>query len=196
MTRAQEPVLWGEPEHKDTIYLCVVDKDGNALSFINSIFHGFGSTRLDPATGVLFHSRGASFRLIEDHPNAIAPYKRPMHTIIPGMLCKDGKPVMPFGVMGGQYQAAGHAAFLSALLDLDMDIQEAMDAPRTFAHDGELQIEPGVSPEARADLEARGHKLKLMESPIGGSQAIRIDAETGTLSGGSDSRKDGMALGF
>ena len=196
MTRAQEPVLWGEPEHKDTIYLCVVDKEGNALSFINSIFHGFGSTRLDPATGVLFHSRGASFRLIEDHPNAIAPYKRPMHTIIPGMLCKDGKPVMPFGVMGGQYQAAGHAAFLSALLDLDMDLQEAMDAPRSFAHDGELQIEPGVSPEARADLESRGHKLKVMDSPIGGSQAIRIDRETGTLSGGSDSRKDGMALGF
>ncbi|WP_226627295.1 gamma-glutamyltransferase family protein [Alloyangia pacifica] len=196
MTRAMEPALWDEPEHKDTIYLCVVDANGNALSFINSIFHGFGSTRLDPETGVLFQSRGASFRLIEGHPNAIAPGKRPMHTIIPGMVRKDGEIIMPFGVMGGQYQAAGHAAFLSGVLDLGLDLQAAMDAPRSFAHDGELQIEPGVSAEACAELEKRGHKLKVMTSPIGGSQAIRIDAETGLLSGGSDSRKDGMALGF
>ncbi|MCT4372110.1 gamma-glutamyltransferase family protein [Yangia mangrovi] len=196
MTRAMEPALWDEPEHKDTIYLCVVDAEGNALSFINSIFHGFGSTRLDPETGVLFHSRGASFRLIEGHPNAIAPNKRPMHTIIPGMVRKDGEVVMPFGVMGGQYQAAGHAAFLSGVLDLGLDLQAAMDAPRSFAYGDELQIEPGVSTEARAELEKRGHKLKVMTSPIGGSQAIRIDAGNGLLSGGSDSRKDGMALGF
>ena len=196
MTRALPPALWDEPEHKDTIYLCVVDAEGNALSFINSIFHGFGSTRLDPKTGVLFHSRGASFRLIDGHPNAIAPGKRPMHTIIPGMLCKDGAAVMPFGVMGGQYQASGHAAFLSGVLDLGMDLQAAMDAPRSFATGGELQIEPGVSEAARADLAARGHKLKVMDSPIGGSQAIRIDTATGLLHGGSDSRKDGMALGF
>ncbi|MGI3168525.1 gamma-glutamyltransferase family protein [Pseudooceanicola sp. C21-150M6] len=196
MSRALPPTLWDEPEHKDTIYLCVVDRDGNALSFINSIFHGFGSTRLDPATGVLFHSRGASFRLIEGHPNAIGPKKRPMHTIIPGMLCKDGVPVMPFGVMGGQYQAAGHAAFLSGVLDCGMDLQQAMDAPRSFAHDGELQIEPGVSEEARSDLAARGHKLALQTSPIGGSQAIHLSPETGLLTGASDTRKDGMALGF
>ena len=196
MNRAGEPALWDEPEHRDTIYLCVVDGEGNALSFINSIFHGFGSTRLDPTTGVLFHSRGSSFRLIEGHPNAIAPGKRPMHTIIPGMLCKDGQAVMPFGVMGGDYQAAGHAAFLSGVLDLGLSLQEAMDAPRSFAFGGELQIEPGVSETARADLAARGHKLKLMTSPIGGSQAIRIDSEAGVLSGGSDTRKDGMALGF
>jgi gamma-glutamyltranspeptidase/glutathione hydrolase len=196
MSRALPPALWDEPEHKDTIYLCVVDRDGNAVSFINSIFHGFGSTRLDPASGVLFHSRGASFRLIEGHPNAIAPNKRPMHTIIPGMLCQNGRVVMPFGVMGGQYQAAGHAAFLSGLLDQGMDLQEAMDAPRSFAQGGELQIEPGVSQEARADLAARGHVLRAMQSPIGGSQAIRIDAATGMLCGASDTRKDGLALGF
>lgn len=196
MRRALPPTLWDEPEHKDTIYLCVVDEHGNALSFINSIFHGFGSTRLDPTTGVLFHSRGASFRLIEGHPNAIAPRKRPMHTIIPGMLCRDGTAVMPFGVMGGHYQAAGHAAFLSGVLDLGMGIQEAMDAPRSFAHDGVLDIEPGVSEEVRADLASRGHVLALQKSPIGGSQAIHICPANGLLSGGSDSRKDGMALGF
>ncbi|TDE37935.1 gamma-glutamyltransferase family protein [Antarcticimicrobium sediminis] len=196
MRHALPPALWDEPEHKDTIYLCVVDEDGNALSFINSIFHGFGSTRLDPVTGVLFHSRGASFRLIEGHPNAIAPRKRPMHTIIPGMLCKDGVAAMPFGVMGGQYQAAGHAAFLSAVLDLGMDLQDAMDAPRSFAHDGKLQIEPGVSEEAKADLTSRGHVLAIQTSPIGGSQAIHICPKTGLLTGASDTRKDGMALGF
>lgn len=194
--RAGPPALWDEPEHKDTIYLSVVDRDGNAISFINSIFHGFGSTRLDPSSGVLFHSRGASFRLIEGHPNAIGPGKRPMHTIIPGMVFQKGRAVMPFGVMGGQYQAAGHAAFLSNVIDRGMDLQEAMDAPRSFAFDGELQIEPGVDEATRAKLEALGHRLAVAKSPIGGSQAIRIDPETGFLHGGSDSRKDGMALGF
>lgn len=194
MDKALPPTIWDEPEHKDTIYLSVVDAEGNAISFINSIFHGFGSTRLDPTTGVLFHSRGSSFRLIEGHPNAIGPKKRPMHTIIPGMLCKDGAAVMPFGVMGGHYQAAGHAAFLSNVLDRGMDLQAAMDAPRSFAFGGELQIEPGVSAVAQAELTARGHKLKVVTSPLGGSQAIRIG--TGLLTGGSDSRKDGMALGF
>ena len=195
MTRAGKPALWDEPEHKDTIYLSVVDEQGNAISFINSIFHGFGSGRLDPGTGVLFHSRGASFRLIEGHPNAIGPRKRPMHTIIPGMVSRNGRVEMPFGVMGGQYQAAGHAAFLSNVIDRGMGLQEAMDAPRSFAHGGVLQLEPGVDAATRADLESRGHVLQIMTSPIGGSQAIRIH-EDGMLEGGSDSRKDGMALGF
>ncbi|WP_226552576.1 gamma-glutamyltransferase family protein [Celeribacter naphthalenivorans] len=196
MARAAPPALWDEPPHKDTVYLCVVDRDGNAISFINSLFHGFGSTRLDPATGVLFQSRGASFRLIKGHPNAIGPGKLPMHTIIPGMLCKDGAAVMPFGVMGGQYQAAGHAALLSGLLDRGMELQAAMDAPRSFAEGDILQIEPGISESVRNDLAARGHKLAVQTSPIGGSQAIRICENTGFLIGGSDTRKDGMALGF
>jgi gamma-glutamyltranspeptidase/glutathione hydrolase len=194
MTRALPPVLWDEPEHKDTIYLCVVDAQGNAISFINSIFHPFGSTRLDPETGILLHSRGASFRLIEGHPNAIGPSKRPMHTIIPGMVTKDGQTVMPFGVMGGHYQAAGHAAFLSGVIDHGLDLQAAMDEPRSFGFGGVLEVEPTVSPEARSELEARGHILKVVNSPIGGSQAIRIG--NGILEGGSDSRKDGMALGM
>lgn len=194
MTRAGLPVLWNEPEHKDTIYLCVVDAEGNALSFINSIFHAFGSTRLDPTTGVLFHSRGASFRLVEGHPNAIGPRKRPMHTIIPGMVTQAGRVVMPFGVMGGHYQAAGHAAFLSAVIDRGLDLQAAMDEPRSFAFSGELELEPGVGAETRQDLAARGHVLKTAKSPIGGSQAIYIGEDL--LEGGSDSRKDGMALGF
>ncbi|MEI4470100.1 gamma-glutamyltransferase family protein [Frigidibacter sp. MR17.24] len=196
MDRALPPALWDEPEHKDTIYLTVVDAEGNAISFINSIFHGFGSTRLDPVTGVLFHSRGASFRLIEGHPNAIGPMKRPMHTIIPGMVMKDGHAIMPFGVMGGQYQASGHAQFLSNVFDRGLDLQAAMDAPRSFAFGGTLEVEPGVPEAVRRDLEARGHVVKVATSPIGGSQAIRIDRAAGVLRGASDSRKDGMALGF
>ncbi|TMV84736.1 gamma-glutamyltransferase [Thioclava sp. BHET1] len=195
MDRAGAPALWDEPEHKDTIYLCVVDAEGNAISFINSIFHGFGSGRVDPVSGVLFQSRGASFRLIEGHPNAIAPGKRPMHTIIPGMVSKDGRVVMPFGVMGGQYQAAGHAAFLSGVIDRGLGLQAAMDAPRSFGFGGVLEVEPSVSADVRAELAARGHEVVVVTSPIGGSQAIRI-REDGLLEGGSDSRKDGMALGF
>ncbi|ODT58040.1 MULTISPECIES: gamma-glutamyltransferase family protein [Paracoccus] len=194
MTRAQAPVLWDEPEHKDTIYLCVVDAQGNAVSFINSIFHGFGSGRLDPATGVLFQSRGASFRLIPGHPNAIGPRKRPMHTIIPGMVTQGGRTVMPFGVMGGQYQATGHAAFLSAVIDRGLSLQAAMDEPRSFATEGVLQVEPTLPQDICDDLAARGHVIKRLTGPMGGAQAIRISK--GVLEGGSDSRKDGMAIGL
>ncbi|WP_394155699.1 gamma-glutamyltransferase family protein [Loktanella salsilacus] len=194
MDRALPPALWDEPEHKDTVYLCVVDENGNAISLINSIFNGFGSTRLDPSTGVLFHSRGSSFRLIPGHPNAIAPGKRPMHTIIPAMLSKNGRVEMPFGVMGGHYQAAGHATFLSNIIDHGLSVQSAMDAPRTFAFDGVLEVEPTLHEEVRTALASRGHVIKVVASPIGGSQAIRMT--DGLLEGGSDSRKDGMALGY
>lgn len=194
--RASPPVLWTEPPHEDTVYVCAVDADGNAISFINSIFHSFGSTRLCPDTGVLFHNRGISFRMDPDHPNAIAPGKRPMHTIIPGMVVEEGRAVMPFGVMGGHYQATGHADFLAGLYDLGLDLQPAMERPRSFAFDGVLQVEPGMPAEVCATLAARGHKLAVQTAPIGGSQAIHIDHATGVLSGASDSRKDGMAIGF
>ncbi|SEG81863.1 gamma-glutamyltransferase family protein [Bosea lathyri] len=196
LDRASTPVLWSEPEHKDTIYLCVVDRDGNAISFINSIFDGFGSGHVDPTTGVLLHSRGSSFRIIKGHPNAIAPRKRPLHTIIPGLLRKDGQVAMPFGVMGGHYQAAGHAQFLSNMLDLGLDIQQAMDAPRSFAHGGVLEVEPTIPEADLAELVRRGHVLKPRQLPLGGSQAIWIDRANRTLIAGSDQRKDGCALGM
>ena len=195
MTRAATPALWDEPEHRDTIYLCVVDEAGNAVSLINSIFHGFGSGLYDPGTGVLFHSRGASFRMIPGHPNAAGPRKRPMHTIIPGYCEGEGFGRMPFGVMGGQYQAAGQAALLCDVLARGMGLQAAMDEPRSFATEGVLRLEPGVPEEVRADLAARGHRIVIVDSPMGGSQAIRLHPE-GWLEGGSDSRKDGMALGY
>ena len=193
--RAGPASLWDEPEHKDTVYLCVVDGDGNAVSFINSLFHGFGSGIMDPETGVLFHSRGASFRLIEGHPNALMPGRRPMHTIIPAMLRREGRTVMPFGVMGGHYQAAGQAAFLSGMLDQGLDVQAAMDAPRAFAFGGKLQVEPTVDEATRETLRQWGHAVDVVKTPIGGSQAIWIDG-AGVLLAGSDQRKDGLALGY
>ncbi|WP_185984590.1 gamma-glutamyltransferase family protein [Aureimonas mangrovi] len=196
MLRAAKPRLWTEPEHKDTIYLCVVDGEGNAISFINSIFNPFGSTLMAPDTGILLHNRGASFRLAEGHPNAIAGGKRPMHTIIPGMLAKDGQTISPFGVMGGHYQAAGHAAFLSGVIDRGQDVQGALDAPRSFAFGGVLEVEPTLGEVTIADLAARGHKIAPRPSPLGGGQAIWIDRENGVLAGGSDQRKDGCAIGF
>jgi len=182
--------------HKDTVYLCVVDRDGNACSFINSLFEGFGSAILAEASGVLLHNRGYGFRLEEGHPNCIAPGKRPMHTIIPGMVMQGGQAVMPFGVMGGHYQPMGQSWFLANHFDYGLDVQEALDAPRLFPRLGKLQLERGISAAARDRLAGLGHTIEMMEKPHGGGQAILIDRARGCLIGGSDPRKDGCALGY
>jgi len=185
------------PAHADTVYLCVVDKDRNAVSFINSLFNSFGSAQVSPKTGVALHNRGCGFVVDPAHPNAIGPGKRPMHTIIPGMAVKDGRAVMPFGVMGGQYQATGHAHFLGNLLDFGLDLQESIDLPRVFAlPQGPVDVESGVPAASVEGLRARGHQTVAPAKPIGGAQAIMIDWREGTLSGASDPRKDGCALGY
>jgi gamma-glutamyltranspeptidase/glutathione hydrolase len=184
------------PPHKDTIYLCVVDKDGNACSFINSLFEGFGSGILSERSGVMMQNRGFGFRVERGHPNCIAPRKRPMHTIIPGMVGKDGEAVMPYGVMGGHYQPMGHSWFLTNFLQYGLDIQEAIDLPRLLPLRGKLQIERGIPPGVVAKLTALGHSTELIERPHGGGQAIWIDRARGCLVGGSEPRKDGLALGY
>ena len=126
------------------VYLCVVDKDGNACSFINSLFEGFGSAILAEQSGVMLQNRGFGFRVERGHPNCIAPRKRPMHTIIPGMVMKDGQAVMPYGVMGGHFQPMGHSLFLTNMLEYGLDIQEAIDLPRLFPLRGKVQVERGI----------------------------------------------------
>lgn len=180
--------------HKDTVYLTVVDRDRMAVSLIYSIFHSFGSGIASEKYGILFQNRGGGFTLDPGHPNEAAPGKRPMHTIIPAMLRKDGRLTMPFGVMGGQYQAAGHARFLSNMIDHGMRPQDAFDAPRCFAQDGMLDMERGHQADVCAGLEAKGHVLNVPDTPIGGAQAILMSDDV--LIGASDPRKDGCAIGY
>jgi len=184
------------PKHKDTIYLCVVDADGNACSFINSLFEGFGSGILAEKSGVMLHNRGFGFRLQEGHPNCIAPNKRPMHTIIPGMVMKDGRAIMPYGVMGGHFQPMGQTLFLTNHFEFGMDVQAALDFPRLFPYGGKVQVERGIPTEVIDRLNRMGHDCQMIDKPHGGGQAILIDHERGVLIGGSDPRKDGCALGY
>jgi gamma-glutamyltranspeptidase/glutathione hydrolase len=185
------------PAHEDTVYLCVVDRDRNAVSMINSVFGSFGTGLVAPMSGVVLHNRGMSFSTDPAHPNAIAPRKRPLHTIIPGMLVKDGRVAMPFGVMGGHYQAVGHSHFLSNLLDFGLDLQEAIDLARVFpVPGGPVELESGIPRGCAEALAALGHRVATAERPVGGGQAIAIDWRSGVLTGASDPRKDGCALGY
>ncbi|BAQ67410.1 gamma-glutamyltransferase [Rhodovulum sulfidophilum] len=190
------PAPLSEAVHKETIYITVVDRDRMAVSLIYSIFHSFGAGLASTKFGINFQNRGAGFSLTEGHPNEAAGGKRPMHTIIPAMLKKDGKLIMPFGVMGGAYQPNGHARVLTNIVDYGMHPQQALDAPRSFADQGELLVERGYACEVRAALAAKGHAVATPPSAIGGAQAILIDDETGVLQGASDPRKDGCALGY
>ena len=197
--RALNPLpAFTAPRHESTVYISVVDKDRNCCSFINTLFSNFGSVQMAPQSGVMLHNRGQGFSLDPNHPNCIAPRKRPLHTIIPGMIVKDGRAVMPYGVMGGQYQAFGHMQFLTRLFDYGMDIQEAQDAPRFFPDpfSGEVEMEGTVPADVQARLTELGHKLIRPAKPIGGSQAIWVDWEEGVLTAGSDPRKDGCAIGY
>lgn len=186
----------GLPRHDDTVYISVVDEDGNACSFINSLFKSYGSGIVAAKSGVILQNRGFGFVLEDGHPNRIEPKKRPLHTIIPGMAVKDGRAVSPFGVMGGHFQPVGHAWVLSSILDYGLDPQEAIDLARIFAYEGQVDIERGVDDATASKLAAMGHDVNRIAGPLGGGQIIWIDHENGTLAGGSDPRKDGIALGY
>ncbi len=180
----------------DTVYLSVVDRNRLAVSFINSLYHPFGSGIVEPETGIVLQNRGACFVTDPGHPNCIGPGKRPLHTLMPGMCRKDGKVTLSFEVMGGDYQPMGHIAVLVNRLVYGMDGQEALDFARAVPAGASVVVEQGV-PEATANaLRAKGHQVSLSEKPLGGGQIVEIDWERGTLIGASDPRKDGMALGY
>src|SRR5258707_2057086 len=184
------------PMNPSTVYVTVVDKDRNVCSFINSIAHAFGSAIVSNKTGILLQNRGGGFRVQPGHPNCIAPGKRPLHTIIPSLVTKASRTLMPFGVMGGQYQPVGQVHVLTNMLDYGCDVQEAIDMPRGLHYEGVYQLEDGVPADIVEGLRKLGHQTTRVVPPLGGGQAIWIDWEKGTLTGGSDPRKDGCALGY
>jgi gamma-glutamyltranspeptidase/glutathione hydrolase len=192
----------GEPEHKDTVYVTVVDGWGNAVSFINSLYYGFGSGIVVPATGICLQNRGACFSLEPGHPNALAGGKRPYHTIIPAMALRAGRLWLSFGVMGGFMQPQGHLQVLVNMVDYGLDPQAALDAPRFRIDERgsrDVSIETGVPIATRRALAALGHQVKpepTFSPSFGGGQIIAVEPDTGVLWGGSDPRKDGCAVGY
>ncbi len=184
------------PEHRDTAFLSVVDRDRNTVSLINTIFDDFGCGIATPKSGVMFHNRAGGFVLTPGHPNAIAGRKRPLNTVIPAMLTQNGKAVMPFGVTGGHFQPFGQIQIMTNVLDYGMGIQQSIDQPRIFARGDLFHVEGTVSPAAVDGLRKLGHDVQRAENPLGTAQAIWIDWDRGLLRGGADGRRDGIALGW
>ena len=187
----------------------MVDKDRNCVSLIQSNYGGFGSGLSAPGTGFGIQNRGCLFALDENHANKLEPGKRPFHTIIPAMVTKDDKPFFTFGVMGGDMQPQGHVQVLVNLIDFGMNVQAAGEAPRVEhvgsatptgtpgkANGGTIQAEAGIPEEVVKELTRRGHAVTRVKVNGGGFQGILIDPKTGVLHGGSESRKDGAAVGY
>jgi gamma-glutamyltranspeptidase/glutathione hydrolase len=196
--KASRQVAAGLPTSGDTVYLTAIDDEGNAASFINSLYEAFGARIVGGETGILLQNRGAGFTLEPGHPNEYAPGKRPFHTIIPGMVLENGTLYLSYGLMGGAMQPQGHVQFLLNHLDFGMTIQESIDTPR-FRHlsDLDLALEHGIPRETMRALESLGHKVIPGSGLLfGGGQAILVDPKTGTYMGASDPRKDGAALGY
>lgn len=185
------------PSQSDTVYLSVADSEGRTVSFINSIFCGFGARICTEKSGVLLQNRGACFVVKPGHPNCIDGAKRPLHTIIPAMARKDGKVWLSFGVMGGAYQAQGHAQVIVNMVDYGMDPQEALDCERLFwTEDGTILAERSLTQATFDGLLAKGHKMGWVAKPHGGGQIIAVDRESGFYCAASDCRKDGLAIGY
>jgi gamma-glutamyltranspeptidase/glutathione hydrolase len=179
----------------DTIYLTAADDQGNTISLIQSLYESFGAGIVAGDTGIVLHDRGAGFRLDAGHPDRVAPGKRPMHTLVPAMVMRNGRPWLSFGVMGGDMQPQGHVQVLANIIDFGMNVQEAGEAPR-FRHMGNgVALESAMSREAREGLTSRGHRVIERKGAFGGFQGILIDPATGVLMAGSDPRKDGLAIG-
>ncbi len=199
------PPTHGEiPGGSDTIYLSVVDGEGNACSFIKSLYMGFGVGIVAKGTGVWLQNRGAGFTLQPGHANCLAPSKRPYHTIIPGLALKSGELWASFGVMGGFMQPQGHFQVISALVDDNLNPQEALNRPRWQIQNGEpggnLLIEEGTPFKTMAALAERGQRIQpeagLGRGNFGRGQIIRYDAYAGVMHGGSEPRSDGQIAAF
>ena len=195
-------------ENGDTIYLTVADSDGNMVSLIQSNYRGMGSGMIPPGLGFMLQDRGELFSLEKDHFNVYEPGKRPFHTIIPAFITKDGKPLVSFGLMGGAMQPQGHAQIVINLIDFEMNLQEAGDAPRIrhssdeqptggkMLDGGTIYLETGFDYESIRELLKIGHKVGFDLGSFGGYQAIKINNESKVYYGASESRKDGNASGY
>ncbi len=202
---AMQPPSFGTPlRSSDTIYLCTVDGEGNACSFINSLYMGFGTGIVAKGTGIFLQNRGACFSLNAEHPNALAGGKRPYHTIIPGMALKNGELYCPFGVMGGYMQPQGHFQVISTMVDDDLDPQEALNRPRWCLTDGTassvLALEDDLPVKTMSRLAELGHTVRPVSGRarglFGDGHIIKRDPESGVLFGGSDPRKDGQVAAY
>jgi gamma-glutamyltranspeptidase len=203
MERASNPASLPS-EDGDTVYLCAVDRDGMAVSLIQSVYNNFGSGVVAPEAGVLFQNRASAFSLDPDDANSLQAGKRPRHTLIPAMILRDGTPEVVFGTMGADGQAQTQLQLLLGMVDLELEPQDALEVPRwrsTVDPDGRVWVlvEPAIGGDTIDGLRARGHEVVLSDqwdSALGHAQAIRIDRERGVLIGGADPRGDGIAAGW
>jgi gamma-glutamyltranspeptidase/glutathione hydrolase len=194
----------GLPSGDHTIYLTTADKEGNMVSFIQSNSALFGSLEVPAGLGFPLQNRGGGFILQEGHINTYAPGKRPFHTIIPAFVTKDGEPFMSFGLMGGDMQTQGHVQILMNIIDFEMNLQEAGDAPRVYHRGtsarghvegvGDTFVESGFPYEVLRELINKGHSIRMASGIYGGYQAIM--RKDGVYYGASESRKDGQAAGY
>jgi gamma-glutamyltranspeptidase/glutathione hydrolase len=188
----------GEPKRGGTVYLCTADAEGQMVSFIQSNYMGFGSGVVVPSHGIALQNRGAGFVLDPEHPNVAAPGKRPRHTIIPGFLTEGGRPVGPFGVMGGEMQPQGHLQVVTGMVDHGLNPQATLDTPRwQVQRDGTVSVEPEVPAELVSGLEARGHRVQRARSRLAfGRGQIILRSASGVYAAGSEPRADGYAVGI
>ena len=207
--KAIKDVRYGDPIlDSDTTYLTAADGEGNMISLIQSNYSGFGSTICPDGCGFVIQNRGEAFSLDPTHRNKLEPHKRPFHTIIPAFMTKDGRPVMSFGVMGGDFQPQGHSQIVMNLVDFGMSVQQAGDQPRlehsgssspwggTMKEGGTLVFEHGISDAVKVGLAELGHKIAAKPGAHGGYQSIWRQDDPIVYFGGSDPRKDGCAIGW
>ncbi len=202
LKRAARDVQARPPAGSDTVYLTAADREGNVVSFINSLYGPFGSGLVAGDTGVVLQNRGRGFSLDPAHPNVLRGGKRPFHTLCPAMLLEAGRPRVSFGVMGGEVQAQGQVQVVSNLIDHGLNVQEALDAPRFHYLGGaDVAFEAEFDADVASGLARRGHQVQdpvkaLVRGGFGGGQAIAVHPETGVFWAGSDRRKDGAAAGY